>query len=67
MNTTACRTAAMLLPLYAGERLCEEAQALVGAHLQVCDHCRAALTRYCRLLAYRRSQLMPNFKTEGSV
>ena len=38
MNKTACRTAAMLLPLYAGEQLCEEAQSLVGAHLQVCDH-----------------------------
>ena len=37
MNETACRTVEMLLPLYADDRLCEEARCLTGQHLQNCS------------------------------
>lgn len=48
MTTLSCRAVFHLLPLFAEELLCEDAQTLIGVHLQSCDACRAALTAHCR-------------------
>ena len=67
MNETACRTVEMLLPLYADDRLCEEARCLTGQHLQNCSACRKAYARICRMKAFQESRLIPDPKTEESV
>ena len=67
MNKTACRTIETLLPLYADDRLCEEARCLTEQHLQTCSDCRSAYARLCRMKAFRQSGLLPDPRTEESV
>lgn len=57
MTKLSCRAVLQLLPLFAEELLCEDAQTLMGVHLQRCNACRAALTAHYRRRARTRNYI----------